>query len=108
MAFSTNSVAEIFPGATVSNADLTIPSGAINSYIPSDVTTPSVYEMCFGLLDTMAGAVATGNLTNLTVTQNQGLSGNTLTKTYNFTVRLDFDTDNLDEVLDVKAEPSES
>lgn len=108
MAFSSNSVTEVFPNASVAvDGTLSIPSGDINSYAPTDDTTPGVYEMCFGLLDTMAGAVATGNLTNLTVVQGQGLSGSTLTKTYNFTVRLDFNTDTLDEVLDVKSEPSE-
>lgn len=105
MAFSTDNIGEVFVNATVSNGDLTIPSGSINSYAPSSATSPKVSEMVYGLLDTMASAVATGNMTNLTVSQSQSLSGDTLTKRYNFTVNLAFDSDTVDSILDVKAEP---
>jgi hypothetical protein len=108
MPFSTNSVAEIFSGATASDGDLTLPSGSIRSYYPSgnSLTTPTVYEMVYGLLDTMADSVGTGNLTNLTVTQTQTISGNTLTKRYNFTVNLDLSGNTVDAILNVKAEPT--
>ena len=105
MSFSTNSIVEIFPLASVSNGDLTIPSGSINSYTPASETSPTVYEMVYGLLDTIAASVATGNLTNVTVAQSQSLSGDTLTKRYNFVVNLAFDSDTVDAILDVKAEP---
>lgn len=106
MPFSTNSVAEIFTGATVSAGALTLASGSINSYVPSSVTSPTVYEMVYGLIDTMADAVATGNLTNVTVTQSQTLTGTTLSKRYNFVVNLDMSGNTVDAILNVKSEPS--
>jgi len=106
MPFSTNSIVEIFPSATVANGNLTIPSGAINSYVPTSPTSPTVYEMVFGLIDTMADAVATGNLTNVTVTQSQTLTGTTLSKRYNFVVNLDMSGNTVDAILNVKSEPS--
>lgn len=106
MAFSTSGITEVFPGATVSGGDLTLVSGSINSFTPSSATEPGVYEMCFGLLDTMAEAVATGSLQNITVATNQSLIGTTLTKNYNFTVKLAFDGDSITPLLDVIAEPT--
>jgi hypothetical protein len=106
MAFSTNSVVEIFPSATVANGNLTIPSGAINSYVPTSLTSPTVYEMVYGIIDTMADAVATGNLANVTVTQSQTLTGTTLSKRYNFVVNLDMSGNTVDAILNVKSEPS--
>ena len=106
MAFSTSGVTEVFPGATVSNGDLTLVSGSINSFIPTSTTVPGVYEMCFGLLDTMAEAVASGGLQYLTVNTSQSLAGTTLTKNYNFSVRLGFDGDTITPILDVIPEPT--
>jgi len=105
MAFSTSGVNEIFASATVSNGDLTIPSGSINSFVPTSTTSPGVYEMCYGLLDTMSDAISTGNLTNVTASTSQNLSGSTLNRTYSFTVRLDLGSD-IDEILNVRAEPT--
>ena len=100
MPFSTSGITEIFPGATVSDGDLTIPSGNITSYVPVSSTNPGVYEMVYGLLETMSTAVATGNATNLTVTRNQNLlnNGTVLQKTYTFVVRLDFDQSIYDDL----------
>lgn len=106
MAFTTTNITEVFPNATVTvGGDLTIPSGDINSYSPA--VDDNVSEMIYGLLDTMAGAVSTGNMTNLTVTQTQTLTGDTLVKRYNFVVNLSYNSDTVDEILDVKAEPAE-
>lgn len=108
MAFTTSSVQEVFPGASVTDGELTIPSGSVTSFAPSTLTNPGAYEMVYGLLETMSSAVATGNLSNLTVARSQLLTNNgtILQKTYNFTVRLDFDTD-IYNILDVRAEPQE-
>jgi|694.fasta_scaffold15629_14 hypothetical protein len=109
MAFSTHGIQEVFTGATVNaSGGLILPSGSINSYIPLTSGNPTVYEMIFGLVDTMADAVASGNLTNVTVSQSQSISGNTLVKRYNFTVNLDLAGSDIDEILNVKVEPSGS
>lgn len=107
MPFSTSSITEVFPNATVLSGDLTINSGDITSYVPVSSTNPSVYEMVYGLLETMSAAVATGNAINLTVNRGQSLTNNgtVLQKTYNFVVRLNFDPAIYDD-LDVLEEPS--
>ena len=93
MPFSTSGITEIFPTSTVVDGDLVINNGDITSYIPVSSTDPGVYEMVYGILETMSAAVATGNATNLTATRSQTLTNNgtVLQKTYNFVVRLDFD-----------------
>ena len=79
MAFSSHALTEVFGSATVSNGDLTIPSGSINSFVPSAANT-GVYEMIFGLVDTLAGAVGTGDLSNIRVTETSTLVNETLLK----------------------------
>jgi hypothetical protein len=107
MPFSTSGITEIFPNATVSAGSLTIPSGNITSYIPVSSTNPGVYEMVYGLLETMSTAVATGNATNLTVEKTQALTNNgtVLQKTYSFVVRLDFNESIYDD-LNILPEPT--
>jgi len=107
MPFSTSGITEIFPTSTVVDGDLVINSGDVTSYIPVSSTNPGVYEMVYGLLETMSAAVATGNATNLTVIRGQNLTNNgtVLQKTYNFVVRLDFDPAVYND-LNVLAEPS--
>lgn len=97
----------IFPNATVSNGDLTIPSGDIVSYIPVSTSNPSGAEMVYGLLQTMSEAVSTANYDNVTVTTTGSLisGGTVLRRTYTFTLNLDFDS-NIYSGLDVKAEPA--
>lgn len=104
MAFSTHGLDEVFASASVLNGDLTIPSGSINSFVPSAANT-GVYEMIFGLVDTIAGAVATGNMTNVRVTETSTLvNATTLRKNYNFTINLDFDSDTIEGSLNVVPE----
>ena len=88
---------------TISNGDITIPSGTIACYLPSSNTDPAAAEFVFGMCETMNRAVSNGGLTNCTssVTTNL-IGGNTLKKTYTFVVNLDFDSANVDG-LDVKA-----
>ena len=107
MPFSTSGITEVFPTSTVVDGDLVINNGDITSYIPVSSTDPGVYEMVYGLLETMSAAVATGNATNLTVSRGQSLTNNgaVLQKTYNFVVRLNFDPAIYDD-LNVLAEPA--
>ena len=105
MAFSSHALTEVFGSATVSNGDLTIPSGSINSFVPSAANT-GVYEMIFGLVDTIAGAVGTGDLSNIRVTETSTLVNETLLrKNYNFIINLDFDSDAIEGTLNVRDEP---
>ena len=88
---------------TISNGDITIPSGTIVSYVPTSNTDPAAAEFVFGMCETMNRAVSTGNLTNCTSSVSTSLiSGNTLRKSYTFTVNLNFDSTSVDN-LDVKA-----
>lgn len=98
-------VTGIFPGATVSGGDLTIPSGSIVSYVPVSTSNPSGAELVYGLLETMAQAVAGANYTNVDVATTSTLTtgGTILRKVYTYTVNLDFDNTLLDQ-LDVKPE----
>lgn len=101
MAFSTHGLDEVFASASVSNGDLTIPSGSINSFAPTAANT-GVYEMIFGLVDTLASAVATGDMTNVRVTETSTLvNQNLLRKNYNFVINLDFDSDSIEGTLNV-------
>lgn len=89
---------------TISNGDITIPSGSIVSYVPSSNTSPAASEFVFGMCETMHSAVKDGGLTNCTTSVATSLTGgNTLKKVYTFTVNLDFADANL-ENLNVKAE----
>lgn len=102
MAFQDDSLTQIFPGATVVNGDLTIPSGTIRSFIPTNANT-GVYDFIFGLIDTLASAVSSGSLTNITVAEGSTLPNlTTLRKTYNFAVNLNFDSNAVEQILDVK------
>lgn len=88
---------------TISNGDITIPSGSIVSYVPSSNTSPAASEFVFGMCETMHRAVVDGGLTNCTSSVGTQLVGSTtLKKTYTFVVNLDFASANLDD-LDVKS-----
>lgn len=104
MAFTSDSLTEVFAGATVSNGALTIPSGAIRSFVPTGVGG-GVREMIFGLLDTLASSVATGNMTYLTSSESQNIAGDTLVKSYAFGVTLDYNANSVEALLNVKDEP---
>lgn len=105
MAFSTDSLTEVFPGATVSGGELRLPSGSIRSFVPTGVGG-GVREMVFGLLDTMASSLATGNMTYLSGSETQNISGDSLVKSYSFGVTLDYDANAVEELLNVKSEPA--
>lgn len=102
MPFANDSLTQIFPGLTVSNGNVTIPSGTINSFIPSSAQS-GVQDFIWGLIDTLSTAVSSGLPTNITVTEGSSLpNAATLRKTYNFVVNLDYDAASVEEVLDVK------
>jgi hypothetical protein len=105
MAFSTESLTEVFPGATVLNGALTLPSGSIRSFVPTGVGG-GVREMVFGLLDTMASSLATGNMTYMTGSETQNISGDSLSKSYSFGVTLDYNANAVEALLNVKSEPA--
>jgi len=101
MAFDNDSLTQIFPGLTVSNGGLTIPSGTIRSFVPTG--NAGVHEFIFGLLDTLSSAVTSGTPTNITVSEASSLPNQTtLRKTYNFAVNLDFDANAVEQILNVK------
>jgi hypothetical protein len=99
-------VQDVFNGASVSDGDLTIPSGSIVSYVPSTSGNPPATEMVFGLLETMHRAVASGNPVNVTSTVNSSFGNNVLSRFYTFQVNLDFNPEVSLENLDVVAEPT--
>jgi hypothetical protein len=102
MAFQNDSLTQIFPGLTVVDGNITIPSGTIRSFVPTASNT-GVYDFIFGMIDTLASAVTSGNLTNLTVSEGSTLPNTTtLRKTYNFAVNLNFDSNAVEQILDVK------
>ena len=102
MAFQDESLTQIFPGATVSNGNITIPSGTIRSFIPTAANT-GVYDFIFGMIDTLSSAVSSGNAVNMSVTEGSTLPNTTtLRKTYNFAVNLNFDANAVEQILDVK------
>lgn len=98
-------VTDVFPNATVSGGDLTIPSGDIVSYTPVSTSNPSGAEMVYGLLETISQAVAAAGYTNVSVSTSGSLTsgGSVLRRTYNFTLNLDFGNTVYDD-LDVKPE----
>jgi len=101
MPFVNESLTQIFPGATVSNGAITIPSGTIRSFIPTAANT-GVYDFIFGMIDTLSSAVSSGLPTNITVSEGSSLpSTTTLRKTYNFAVNLNFDSNAVEQILDV-------
>jgi hypothetical protein len=88
---------------TISNGDITIPSGSIVSYVPVSNTSPAASEFVFGMCETMHQAVTDGGLTNCTSSVATSLvGGNTLKKVYTFTLNLDFASADLNN-LDVKS-----
>ena len=102
MAFQDDSLTQIFPGLTVLNGDITIPSGTIRSFVPNSNTT-GVYDFIFGMIDTLASSVSSGNATNITVVEGSTLPNvTTLRKTYNFAVNLNFDANAVEQILNVK------
>ena len=89
----------LFTGATISNGAVTIPSGTITSYIPTDLDVANdadggASEFVFGMCETMHHKVSGASLTNLTSSSTSTLSGGVLTKTYEFVVKLDFNEAN--------------
>ena len=100
MAWSTSGVVDIFPNATVGTGsmaagDLRIPSGDITSYVAVSDTDPGASELVFGLCETMhskiqSDAASSPAQDNCQSSSTQTLIGSTLTKTYTFTVKLDF------------------
>ncbi len=101
MPFANASLTQIFPGLTVSNGAITIPSGTIRSFIPTAANT-GVHDFIFGMIDTLASAVSSGLPTNITVSEGSSLPNTTtLRKTYNFAVNLAFDANAVEQILDV-------
>jgi len=99
-------VTDIFPNATVSNGDLTIPDGDITSYSPVSTSSPTGAEMIYGLLETMRSAVADAGYTNVSVVTNSKLvdNGTVLRREYTFVINLNFDETTFAD-LNVKDEP---
>ena len=107
MAFSTNDVTELFSSAVINTGANTITISGTDLTSINFGNESGVYNVIFGLVDSIAASVATGNMQNITVTQSQSLvGGNTLRKNYNFSINLDFDNDVVEGVLDVKSEPT--
>ena len=95
MAWSTSGVQDIFAGASMTGGALTIPSGTITSYVPLTDTDPGASELVFGLCETMHSKIQSDAATspaqdNCQSSSVQTLVGSTLTKTYTFTVKLNF------------------
>ena len=95
------SITGVFPGATVSGGELTIPSGSIVSFIPSSTTVPGGAELVFGLVETMYQNVGTSNTYVKASVNTTSIDATTLRRTYTFTVDLNLDDTGL-ENLDVK------
>jgi len=107
MAFSTNDVTELFSSAVIDTVNNTITVSGTDLTSINFTTESGVYNVIFGLLDSIAAAVSTGNMQNITVGQSQSLvNADTLRKNYNFVVNLGFDNDVVEGVLDVKDEPT--
>lgn len=97
----------LFPGATVNNGIVTIPSGRIISYSPAALSVDTdpdggASDFVFGMCETMHSGVSAAALTNVTSQASSNLSGSTLTKTYSFTVSLNFNEAAQVEMLNVK------
>ena len=85
----------LFTGATISNGAVTIPSGTITSYIPTNLDVAvdpdgGASEFVFGMCETLNTKVAAASLNDVTASSTSTLAGSTLTKTYTFTVKLNF------------------
>lgn len=110
MAFSTDLVTELFPNAIISGNVLCVPDIDINScsgLLDSTVSQSGARELAFGLVDTVVGAIATGNMNYLTASETNTLpNSTTLRKAYTVTAQLAFDGNIVDNVLDLKDEPS--
>jgi hypothetical protein len=107
MAFLTNDVTELFSSAVIDTGNNTITVSGTDLTSINFGTESGVYNVIFGLVDSIAAAVSTGNMQNITVGQSQSLvGGNTLRKNYNFSINLDFNNDIVEGVLDVKSEPA--
>ena len=102
-------VSGIFPGASASAGVLTLPSGSITSFTPSNGTSPGGVEMIYGLLETMSAKViqdsAAPTTTRVTATASSRLSDGLLRRTYLFTVDLAFTDADLAD-LNVASEPA--
>lgn len=93
----------VFSGATISDFELQIPSGALISCPEPDASNPK--EIIFGLLETIYQNVSGDPPTNLSVTSSALLvDESTYRKTYNFVVNLDFNGASIIEGLNVKAD----
>lgn len=99
-----NSISDVFPGATISNFAITIPSGALVSCRHPASNDPN--EMMFGLLETMHRAVASGVPENVRTFASASLVGNTFLRGYGFDVDLNFSGAAILEDLNVKPEPT--
>lgn len=87
-------ISGVFPGSTVNNGDLTIPSGSIVSWVPSSATVPGGYELVYGLLETLNQKVGTSysNMSSsvaITVTGSPGSPNSKIRRRYTFNVDLD-------------------
>lgn len=104
MSFSNDYLTNAISGTTTTSGILTIPSGSIVSFVPT-VSTTGAREMIFGLIETIANSVSTGDMTNITVSKADTLIGtDTLRKTYLFTINLSYSASTIANLLDVKAE----
>jgi hypothetical protein len=100
-----NSISDIFPGASVSNFAITIPSGSLISCRRPEAAVPN--EIVFGLLETMNRAISSGTPVNISTESFSAiLNPTTFRKGYSYNVDLEFSGDALVELLDVKAEPT--
>jgi len=84
------------------NFNLTIPSGSlVSNPMP---TSGNPKEVIFGLVETIHRAIVSGDPTFITSTAQTNLvNSNTLRRTYEFSIDLDFNNTTLLELLDVKS-----
>lgn len=87
-------VTGVFPGASVSGGDLTIPSGTVVSWTPTSTTVPGGYELVYGLLETLNQKVGTeyNNMSSsvaTTVIGTPGSANSKIRRKYSFTIDLD-------------------
>jgi hypothetical protein len=96
------SVTGVFPGASVSDGDLTLPSGSVVSFTPVSATDPGGSEMVFGLCETMYQKVSVSSNPFVKAQVNTvSIDASTLRRTYTFSVDLDLSQTGL-ENLNVK------
>jgi hypothetical protein len=100
-----NSISDVFPGASISNFAITIPSGALVSCRNPEANDPN--EIMFGMLETMNRAITSGTPVNITSTVFSAiLNPTTFRQSYSYNVDLDYSSNILIELLDVKPEPA--